>query len=395
MKKHLFLLATGMILLGLTGFAWAQCPEDTVDSGVCDTLYVEFHDPWQSGPSPWVVHVPILVTHDLPYPVLDSIRGFVIPLKFTHTNPAAYCSIPEWRNKAQFYPDPDTANNIFRHFEGMESRMMSLYEQGNEAEWEPFLDIYYDTSGAAYFWLSLIPLQSQDQAWWEGSRTLLATITLLVEDSMTICVDTCFWPATGHFEFVRGDAKTYVPRHFMSLCQKIFYPTPPWFSQCPDQDQEHNTNGHFASEEFEAWGQYDDIIDCTAEFFGQGVDNVTIHYHDLMFPPGEIVRGHVEYDVIDHYQAGGYIRIGVMDTDGEWAYCSFNVVLLGRGDCNGDGVINSSDIVFLINYLFVPDSPAPDPLEAGDANCDGKIDNADVVHLINHLFAEGPPPGCE
>ncbi|MFQ6031391.1 MAG: SBBP repeat-containing protein [Candidatus Zixiibacteriota bacterium] len=62
-----------------------------------------------------------------------------------------------------------------------------------------------------------------------------------------------------------------------------------------------------------------------------------------------------------------------------------------RGDANGDWVISSADIVYLINYLFV-NGPAPDPLWVGDANSDGVLDIADVVYLINYLFAGGPPP---
>jgi hypothetical protein len=64
-----------------------------------------------------------------------------------------------------------------------------------------------------------------------------------------------------------------------------------------------------------------------------------------------------------------------------------------RGDANGDGVISVSDIVYLINYLFI-NGPAPVPLEAGDANCDGVVSVSDVVYLINYLFAGGPAPGC-
>ena len=393
MKKRLLLVSTGMILLGLTGFAWAQCPEDTVDSGVCDTLYVKFHDPWQSDAPPWEAHVPILITHDVPDPALDSIQAFVVPLKITHTNPAAYCSIPEWKNNTNLYPSPDTAGSIFRHFEGMENRMMSLAEQDSGFEWDfRHLDIRNEDIDS-YFYLALAPIGSADRRWWEGSKTLLATITLFVEDTMTICIDTCFWPPSDHLTFARSDAHIYVPRHFMPVCQKICFPTPPWFTICPDQDQHHNANGHFASDEFEAYGQYDDICICTAEFVDQGVENVTIYYHDLMYPPGSIIKGHVEYDVTDHYQAGGYIRIGVMDIDGEWAYCSFNVVLSGRGDCTGDGVIDIADVVYLINYLFI-DGPAPEPLAAGDANCDGVVNIADVVYLINYLFIDGPPPDC-
>jgi len=63
------------------------------------------------------------------------------------------------------------------------------------------------------------------------------------------------------------------------------------------------------------------------------------------------------------------------------------------GDANGDGVINSADVVYLINYLF-KGGPAPQPLEPGDVNCDGIINSADVVYLINFLFKGGPVPGC-
>jgi hypothetical protein len=33
-------------------------------------------------------------------------------------------------------------------------------------------------------------------------------------------------------------------------------------------------------------------------------------------------------------------------------------------------------------------------LEAGDVNGDDTINSSDVVYLINYLFIGGPPPGC-
>jgi len=63
------------------------------------------------------------------------------------------------------------------------------------------------------------------------------------------------------------------------------------------------------------------------------------------------------------------------------------------GDANGDGVSNSADVTYLINYLFI-NGPAPDPLRAGDVNCDGNVNSADVVYLTNYLFVGGPAPGC-
>jgi len=64
------------------------------------------------------------------------------------------------------------------------------------------------------------------------------------------------------------------------------------------------------------------------------------------------------------------------------------------GDPNGDRIVNSSDVVYLINFLFKA-GPGPNVFEAGDSNGDGVINSADVVYLINYLFKEGPAPaGC-
>jgi hypothetical protein len=64
------------------------------------------------------------------------------------------------------------------------------------------------------------------------------------------------------------------------------------------------------------------------------------------------------------------------------------------GDANGDKIINSADVVYLVNFLFKA-GPAPNAYQAGDVNGDGVINSADVVCLINYLFKDGPMPvGC-
>jgi hypothetical protein len=68
-------------------------------------------------------------------------------------------------------------------------------------------------------------------------------------------------------------------------------------------------------------------------------------------------------------------------------------ILVVWGDANGDGFINLSDAIYLLNYLFKSDSP-PDPLEAGDANCDENVNLSDAIYLLNYLFKNGPAPGC-
>lgn len=61
------------------------------------------------------------------------------------------------------------------------------------------------------------------------------------------------------------------------------------------------------------------------------------------------------------------------------------------GDCSGDGRIDISDAVFLINHIFAG-GPAP-TLQVGDGDCNGRVDIGDAVNLINYIFAAGSAPG--
>jgi hypothetical protein len=63
------------------------------------------------------------------------------------------------------------------------------------------------------------------------------------------------------------------------------------------------------------------------------------------------------------------------------------------GDANGDKIVNITDVVYLINFLFKGGS-APAPILSGDVNYDGKLTVSDVVYLINYLFKGGPKPAC-
>lgn len=112
------------------------------------------------------------------------------------------------------------------------------------------------------------------------------------------------------------------------------------------------------------------------------------------------ILGHEDYQDWNPYLHSTLDRVSVFDSA---YYVDFvkaavaSISILGNpfliGDANGDGVINSGDVVYLINYLFAG-GPEPGPSEAGDANCDEVINSADVVYLINYLFTGGPPPAC-
>lgn len=64
-----------------------------------------------------------------------------------------------------------------------------------------------------------------------------------------------------------------------------------------------------------------------------------------------------------------------------------------RGECNQDGNIDLSDIVFVLGYLFDPTNTEALPCaDACDVNDDGKVDVADPVWLAASLFDSGPLP---
>jgi len=61
------------------------------------------------------------------------------------------------------------------------------------------------------------------------------------------------------------------------------------------------------------------------------------------------------------------------------------------GDANGDAVVNVSDAVGIINYIFVG-GVSPEPFKAGDSNCDETINVSDAVWIINYVFMGGNEP---
>lgn len=63
------------------------------------------------------------------------------------------------------------------------------------------------------------------------------------------------------------------------------------------------------------------------------------------------------------------------------------------GDANGDGIINVSDAVFVLDFIFENGNSSTYPGQS-DANCDGLINILDVVYVLDYLFQDGPKPSC-
>ena len=225
MRRNLLLVILAGLFLAWAATAWPQCPEDTSDHGICDTMYVEvYENDWLFTGEARQVRVPIRVTNDIPNPVTDSIAGFVIPLCFTTSNPSAQCYLDPQYHETALWHCYDWC--IFRHLPSLDNPlernfMMDLWEQLLGLEWDTRV---LNLSGGSTFWLALVSTGTQDQRFPGGSRVLVATMTLTVDDTMTICLDSCFWPPTSRLAFSRSDPVTYVPRTNLPYCFSMSYP---------------------------------------------------------------------------------------------------------------------------------------------------------------------------
>jgi hypothetical protein len=64
-----------------------------------------------------------------------------------------------------------------------------------------------------------------------------------------------------------------------------------------------------------------------------------------------------------------------------------------RGNCNGDGVIDIADGIWILNELF-QNGPAASCAEACDANSDGMLDSGDAIYIISYRLLSGPVPSA-
>jgi hypothetical protein len=201
------------------------CPgQDPNDNGDCDSLNVEVYPADRSKASfPAQVRFPMRVTNDIPNPYVDSIAAIVVALDFESSNPAAGALIDPNHNSTSLYPLPELNQSIFRHLPSMEfplerNWMMDLSELGTGVEWDTRI---LDLGGGTHFWMSLVPTGSRDQRFPGGNRVLIATMTFALEDTTTICIDTCFVPYGRPNVFSRSDAVTYIYRDNMPYCASM------------------------------------------------------------------------------------------------------------------------------------------------------------------------------
>jgi hypothetical protein len=415
-------------LLILFSHGWGACPEQPNDGGVCDSLYVEVY-PWDvffTNPGQ-LVRVLIKVTHDNPS-TLDSIAGIVIPFSFTHTNPAKYCSLSYYWNNSSNYSNP---RNIFRHLaangDTVHNWMMDQYSKGNGEEWN-LVDL--QLNGTANFWLAMMAFSQEDPYFGEGRKVLIATLTFKVEDTMTICLDTCFWPPSNHLKFIRSDALAFVPRHQLPYCFSIR----PWNAPrveltLPVKDQLNVPVATQISVTFDTTMDATSINPSTFIVTARstGRHPGTISYNNLNktatfdpltdFKAGEMVTAVLTADILaldgtpmkqSHVwsftaaasRGSGNLALNSTLPVGDDPLCVFAADLDNDGDLDLAVANSSSDNVsVLLNNgggVFSPDSTypvgiSPGSITAADLDIDGNLDlivansNSNNVSILSNL----------
>jgi hypothetical protein len=114
------------------------------------------------------------------------------------------------------------------------------------------------------------------------------------------------------------------------------------------------------------------------------VDSLTDDFYAV--PDGQALNPDTSY----------YWRVSAFDLAGnqsDFQLDPFMFSLFISGDVNDDEEIDVSDVIYLVNYLFLGGSE-PLPYQAGDVNHDDSIDTGDLIYLINYLFIGGSPPQC-
>lgn len=98
----------------------------------------------------------------------------------------------------------------------------------------------------------------------------------------------------------------------------------------------------------------------------------------------------VDCDLDGRFDACQIVDDPRADSDGDGILDACQAVF-HRGDANGDGRYDLSDVIFLLSALFVG-GPSPGCADAADANNDGRLDVSDAGFSLFFFFIGGDPP---
>jgi hypothetical protein len=371
MKRNLLLLAVMILTVFAFSNLYAQCPQAPNDNGNCDTLSLEVWSGDVNFPAPsGYAKISLYISHDQVSEV-DSIAAFVLPMCYTTNNPAKFCSLTAYQNQV-LWGTSARPRSIFRHLPDndiatVHNWMMDLWEAELGEEWN---GVTLDMDGTSHFWLVLIPTGSEDMRYGDQTKRLMATMSFKLEDSMTVCLDTCFWPPSSRVAYSRSDAVTYIPRMSWktgdpaegSFCHDFFIiPNLAPVATCPPETQTQHANGQYTATGLTVTDpdcpDVSNLASVTVSFTGSGVTGVALA---TAFPGADPCNfaSDINYTVTDHCAAGGTVMVIAMDSQGAADTCYFGINLT-----NGAPVVTcpGNQILYVPGGIFNGTATGTDP----------------------------------
>lgn len=116
-----------------------------------------------------------------------------------------------------------------------------------------------------------------------------------------------------------------------------------------------------------------------------------------LLPAGESVHLSIAFDAARLDPGDHAALVVIRSNDPFQAALEVETHLMVRqavlGDCNGDGLVSSKDIIQLVNYIFKAGPPPRG--QTGDFSCEQAVTVLDVIHLVNHVFKGATLDGCD
>ena len=134
------------------------------------------------------------------------------------------------------------------------------------------------------------------------------------------------------------------------------------------------------------YGYYDYNLDGVFETYGNIKWEPGLHemWEFNLFIPAEFRCGYIVFDgtINSGYDARGPIMANVRTYRRTWLWVGYD-----KGDINGDGRINVTDVTLLDGYLIDGGLELDEfQIVAADVNCDGEINITDVTRLIARII---------
>ena len=200
----------------------------------------------------------------------------------------------------------------------------------------------------------------------------------------TLCVqvDSTFFPPTSRLEFTpRASGQALYPR-LIKGCLSIGFPPAPSLIQPGDQ-------GYTCSP---------DTFKFRWSKTSSNLSYVLQYAQDADFTTGVVTVGpFTDTSYSASLSWGTYYwhvkSINLCGNESAYQGSPFSINVFKIGDASGDGTVDVSDVIYLINYLY-QSGPVPVPLESANVSGDEIVDISDAIFLLNYLFKHGPGPNC-